>query len=206
MTAALSQNEDFYTQRTKLWTREAYERAVEAGVFRPDERLELIEGEIICKMTMNTPHATGIRLLEKYLNRAFAEGFDVRSQLPFALNDRSEPEPDIAVVPGSPRDYELEHPAAAVLIVEVSDSTLAADRARKAELYARACIPEYWILNISERTLEVRRLPAQTLELSVRHAYQLVRIHSEQESISPEVSSLASILVSDLCSSPSYRN
>jgi Uma2 family endonuclease len=198
MTATLFHNSNASQPRTKLWTRKAYDRAVEAGVFGPDERLELIEGEIVCKVTMNTPRATGIRLVEKYLSRAFTEGFDIRSQLPFALDDSSEPEPDIAVVPGSPRDYELEHPTKAVLIVEVSDSTLASDRARKAGLYARAGIPEYWILNVSERRLEVYLQPAPLSGSEDRHGYLAVKSYTETESISPQASPHAEITVSDL--------
>jgi Putative restriction endonuclease len=77
-----------------------------------------------------------------------------RSQGPVALDDESEPEPDIVAVPGTIRDYSGEHPARPVLVVEVSDSSLSLDRARKGNLYARAGLGDYWIVNLVERVLE----------------------------------------------------
>jgi hypothetical protein len=80
---------------------------------------------------------TGIRMAEEALRRVFATGWDVRGRLPVALDDDSEPEPDISVVPGSFRDYPCDHPARAVLIVEISDTTLRLDRGEKGSLRAR---------------------------------------------------------------------
>jgi len=88
------------------------------------------------------------------LSRIFGDGWDVRGQMPLALGDDSEPEPDVAVVAGSPRDYRDAHPTTAALIVEVADASVAYDRKRKAPLYARAGIPEFWLLVLSEEKLE----------------------------------------------------
>src|SRR5215831_19338892 len=108
------------------FTRAEYMLAAEVGILKPDERLELIEGEIYLKMSpQKAPHATTIRLVENALNRIFSEGHDVRVQLPLALGERSEPEPDVAVVAGSLWDYQIEHPTTAELVIEVSDTTLA---------------------------------------------------------------------------------
>jgi len=180
------------------WTRAEFERMAEMGLFGPDERLELIEGEIIQKMTQNSPHATAYRLAEQALNRAFATGFDVRGQLPLALGERSQPEPDIAVVTGAPRDYAQAHPATAVLVVEVSDTTLSDDRTTKAGLYARAGVEEYWIINLSDRFLEVHRQPAAMAEQPLGYNYRSVTRHTEEESISPLAAPHASITVADL--------
>ena len=79
------------------------------------------------------------------------------SQLPVALDDYSEPEPDAAVVPGDPRDYRASHPTSPVLVVEVAASRLAFDRRHTASLYARARITDYWVVNLVERVLEVHR-------------------------------------------------
>src|SRR5918995_6305447 len=128
------------TLRTRRWTRREYDRLVELGVFRPDERLELLDGVLMVREPQHAPHALVIRACEEALRVAFSAGWDVRVQLPIALDPHSEPEPDVAVVPGSFRDYPHEHPSRPVLLVEVSDTTLALDR-RKTGLYARAGVP-----------------------------------------------------------------
>jgi len=141
------------------FTRAQYEQMVQAGVFTPEDRLELLDGELIDMAPQKSRHATAIRLLEDGLRRCFTTGFDIRAQLPLALDERSEPEPDIAVVPGGPRDYRDAHPSHAVLVVEVADVSLAYDRTRKLAAYARAGIPEYWILDLNAENLEVCRRP-----------------------------------------------
>lgn len=133
---------------------------VEAGILGPDDRVELIEGEILTMSPQRSPHATGIRLAESALGRALGEGFEVRAQLPLALTADSEPEPDVAVVEGSPRDYRDAHPSTALLIVEVAEASPAYDRTVKKALYAACGIPEYWIVNLIERVIEVYRQPA----------------------------------------------
>lgn len=149
-------NLNFHPHR---FSRDQYERMVETGIFAPEDRLELLEGEIIAMAPQKSRHATAIRLLEEALRRCFDSGYDIRSQLPLALDERSEPEPDITVVPGSPRDYRDAHPDTAVLIVEVADASLVYDRTRKLSAYARAGIPEYWILDLDGEVLEVCRQP-----------------------------------------------
>lgn len=141
------------------WARSQYEQMITAGVFHPEDRVELIEGEIIQMTPQSSSHAVAVRLTEIALTSAFGTGYDVRVQMPLALDDSSEPEPDIAVVVGSPRDYRDAHPSTALSVVEVSDSTLAFDQKRKLALYARNGVPEYWIVNLSGRCLEVYRSP-----------------------------------------------
>jgi Uma2 family endonuclease len=143
----------------RRWTREEYERLVEQGSFYPGERVELLDGAI-CEMTPQTSfHAAGVRFSHRALDPLFQEGFDIRSQMPLALGLDSEPEPDLAVVPGCPEDYVTAHPSTAVLVVEVADSSLLRDRKAKAKLYARAGVPDYWILNLAKWCLEVYRDP-----------------------------------------------
>jgi Uma2 family endonuclease len=142
------------------WTRESFQKVADSGAFPPEARLELIEGEIVVREEpMRPSHANAVRRTERACQKAFSRGFDVRCQLPLALGGRNEPLPDIVVVVGSAEDFDIEHPTTAVLVVEVSDSSLKYDRTTKASLYARAGIPEYWILNLLDRNLEVYRSP-----------------------------------------------
>jgi Uma2 family endonuclease len=144
----------------KRWKRVEYERLVDCGIFEPGDRIELIDGLLLVSEPQSSPHYTAIQLVEQALTRAFGEGWTVRSQAPIALDDASEPEPDVAVVRGGIRDFATAHPIDPVLVVEVSLSSLAFDREHKASLYARAGRPEYWIVNLVDRVLEVRREPA----------------------------------------------
>lgn len=187
-----------YRPRRKIWTRAEYERMTALGVFSPDDRLELIEGEIVYKMPQNSPHVTGINLTAKTLRSLLTEQMHIRIQAPMALGNRSEPEPDVAVVAGTERDYEESHPTTALLIVEVSDSTLRTDRTTKAGLYARAGIAEYWILNLVERVLEVHRQPARMPGYPLGYFYQQVTRYEESERVSLLIIPGAQITVSDL--------
>ena len=146
----------------KCWTRAEYEHLIDLGAFTTRDRLELIEGEILEKMPQNEPHEAGIMFCTEILGDIFRAGYVVRAQLPLSLGANSVPEPDFAVVNGRSRDFVQRRPTSAVLIVEVSDSSLAYDRTTKAKLYARAAVPEYWILNLNERILEVYRKPVGT--------------------------------------------
>jgi Uma2 family endonuclease len=145
--------------RPYRWDRYSYERMAEAGVFPPQAHAELIDGEIVEMSPEGTLHYTVLSLPEHALRQAFGPGRLVRTQAPFVIDDDSEPEPDIAVVPGSPRDYLLAHPRRALLLVEIADSTLEYDRDVKSALYARAENPEYWLVNLQERRVEVFRDP-----------------------------------------------
>jgi Uma2 family endonuclease len=143
----------------RRWSREDYERMVEEGFFRPDERVELVDGVIYEMSPQSVRHAVAVRLARQLLGRIFSSGFDFLVQMPMALGEDGEPEPDIAVVPGDPRDHLTSHPRTALLILEVAETSLQHDRERKAGLYAKAGIPEYWILMLGSRQLEVLRDP-----------------------------------------------
>ena len=169
----------------RRWTRHEYERMAETGILAPDERVELLDGEILRVTPQGARHARAIRAAEEALRSAFQRGYDVRVQLPLALHLFSEPGPDLSVVPGSWRDYDTDHPESPVLVVEVADATLAFDRDDKASLYARAGVPDYWIVNLADRRLEVYRDPAP--EAAARHgwAYQSVQHFHPGERVSP---------------------
>jgi Uma2 family endonuclease len=184
--------------RTRRWSRVEYERLIEKGVFRPGERLELIDGELVVREPQGTPHAAGIRLAEEALRRAFGPGWDVRVHLPVALDDASEPEPDVAVVPGGPRDYLRAHPSAPVLVVEVAEASLAFDREQKASLYARAGMPDYWIVNLVDRVLEVHRQPVPSRSAPSGWTYAALRTLGPTDVVSPLAVPSARIPVADL--------
>ncbi len=131
----------------------------EAGILRPDERLELIEGEILTKTPQRSRHAAVISKVETALRQAFGGDSFIRIQMPLALTDESEPEPDLAVVRGAPDDYMGDHPSPALLVVEVADATITYDQTRTAVLYAIHGIPEYWIVNLCDSCINVYRGP-----------------------------------------------
>jgi Uma2 family endonuclease len=185
-----------YPQR-KRWSRAEYERFVAMGAFLPEDRLELIDGDLIQQMPQNTPHTTSLRLTDRAMNRIFGDGYDVRTQMPLICGE-SMPEPDIAVVIGNPRDYRLAHPETAVLIVEISDTTLGYDRSTKGSLYARAGVIDYWIVNIADRLLEVHRDPAPMAEQMFGWHYRSILPYTEDQSIAPLAAPDLLISIADL--------
>ena len=123
-------------------TRHEFERMVGLGVFT-DKRVELIDGYIIDIVPQSSLHALAIRKTEETLRRALACEYEIRSQMPLALDDASEPEPDVAVVPGKMQDYRDSHPTTALLVVEIAYASLDKDQDLKKALYARNAIQEY---------------------------------------------------------------
>ncbi len=172
-------------------SRVEYDRAVEAGAFEPDAKLELIDGDLNALTLEGVSHTTGMNLTADRLRRVFDSGFHVRVQNPLAVDDYSEPEPDVAVVRGAIRDYDRGHPTSAVLVVEVSNESLPYDRTLKQRLYARCGIPEYWILAIPENRLEVYRDP-------VGDSYRSVTNHAAGDKVAPLAGPDARIAVDDL--------
>lgn len=181
-----------------LWTVKEFQRAYDLGAFGFDTRLELIEGEIIRKMPQKEPHTWAVRAAEEALRSIFMPGHDVRTQLPLVFGLRNKPEPDIAVVIGSFDDYKRKHPTTAVLVVEVSDSTLALDRTTKAALYARASIEDYWIVNLPDGVLEVHRQPAAMTDQPLGHHYRSITRLVPTDTVTPLVSPDSVIAVRSL--------
>ena len=182
----------------RRWTRAEYERLIEIGVFRPGEPLELLGGELMVSEPQGSAHYTAIGLVEDALRAAFGLGWLVRTQGPIALDDDSEPEPDIAVIRGTRRDYSRGHPSRAALVVEVAESSLSLDREYKGSLYARAAVADYWILNLIERVLEVYRQPVEDPATRFGWRYALAEVLPPGSSVSPLAAPTARIPVSDL--------
>src|SRR5215813_12924777 len=185
------------TVRTRRWSRIEYERLVDLGVFRPGERLELLDGLLVVREPQNAPHATAVRAAQETLRRAFGPDWDVRPQLPVALDDDSEPEPDIAVVPGSYRDYRGAHPSRPALLVEIADTTLGSDR-RKGSLYARAGVADYWIVNLTDEVLEVYRRPVASEPSRFGWTYAEAHVLRRGETIAPLVAPHAQVSIDAL--------
>jgi Uma2 family endonuclease len=184
--------------QTRRFTRLEYERLTELNFFQPGERLELIDGLLIVREPQDSPHATGVRLVLGALRAVFGTGWIVDSQLPVALDDYSEPEPDAAVVPGDPRDYRDAHPTRPVLIVEVAESRLAFDRRHKASLYARAGIADYWVVNLVERVVEVYREPVADSSAPYGFRYRSVTRLAPPATVTPLAAPSATIPVAEL--------
>jgi Uma2 family endonuclease len=133
--------------------RTEYERLVELGVFE-GERIELLYGVLVRMSPHGPPHDSAIQRLTRLFVQSLSDRAEVRIQSAFAASDGSEPEPDVAVVPLG--DYVEAHPSAALLVVEVAVSSLETDRELKARLYAECGVPEYWVVNVIDRLIEVR--------------------------------------------------
>ena len=175
------------------WTRAEFARLDDGG-----ERYELIQGELVKKMGMKGPHAVVVDLLTGALKQIFMVGFAVRMQLPMAVSETSEPEPDGLVVEGNSRDFLGDHPTTAALVVEVSDSTLATDLGVKVALYAEANVSEYWVVDINARTLHVYRTPISSPALPNGYGFQTVTLLGDTDSVSPLAAPGSSILIADL--------
>jgi Uma2 family endonuclease len=187
-----------YPIRTRRWTRKEYDRLVELGILHEDERVELIGGQMIVAEPKGTPHSTSVALTAEALRVAFGAGWFVRQQDPVALDDESEPEPDIVVVMGTPRDYVAEHPSRPALVVEVSESSLRLDRRYKGSLYARAGLADYWIVNLVDRVLEVRRRPVAAPAAAFGWRYADVKIVRPGGAVAPLARPDAVIAVTQL--------
>lgn len=166
------------------WTRHEYHRMVDMGLFE-DRRVELIEGQVIDMAAMRSPHAVSVDLVDVALKAIFGSDYYIRQQKPFVVNDISEPEPDVAVIKGRIRDFANAHPAEAVLLVEVADSSVTYDRTVKQSLYASAGIADYWIVNLADRQLEVYRQPVAEPDAKYGFRYGVSTIYQPGQVVTP---------------------
>lgn len=139
------------------WTVADVRRMIESGGFEHPERFELVEGLIVKKMGQNAPHKIGLMLVLEAMRSVFEGNAKVVAGVPLSLSDQSEPEPDVMVVNSDLR-REI-RTKDALLVVEVADTSLKTDQTTKAALYARHGIPEYLLLDVANRRLEIRRRP-----------------------------------------------
>jgi Uma2 family endonuclease len=144
--------------RIRPLLRAEYDRLVDAGVFE-GERLELLRGSLVTMSPQGEEHCSSIEALTQLLVLALAGRAVIRCQLPLAISDDSEPEPDFAIVPLG-RIKGTGHPKTAHLVIEVSASSLPRDRVFKSALYAEHGVPEYWLVDVTGRRVLVHRDPA----------------------------------------------
>jgi len=182
--------------RTRRWTKAEYYRMAEMGWFH-GQRVELIEGEIVVMSPQSPSHFAGVDRAAAVLRTALGTGFWVRMQGPIDLGVYTEPEPDVSVVRGTAADHS-NHPKSTLLIVEVSESPLAFDRREKLGLYARAGVPEYWILNLVDDQLEVHRDPSPDGAHPNGFRYAKVVVLRPGDSVTPLAVPQASIPVASL--------
>jgi Uma2 family endonuclease len=181
--------------RPRRWTKEEYYRLGELGFFE-GQKVELWDGEIVVMSPQKPLHYSVTERVAGMLERHFGAGFHSRMQGPLDVGGDTDPEPDIAVVPDG--DYSAAHPRGALLIVEISDTTLATDRGRKASLYAHGAITDYWIVNLVDRQLEVYRNPQPDPAQLYGHGYAEQAIFQPSATVSPLAAPHVAILVADL--------
>ena len=147
--------------KTHRFSVEDYYRMAETGILKPGARVELIEGEIVDMMPIGPFHSGSVYELARLFNAMSKDRWVVGTQGPLHLDEHNMPEPDIMLLrpPGS--HYKTTHPSPedVFLIIEIADSSLAHDQNTKLPLYARAGIPETWILNVPQKQLEIYRQP-----------------------------------------------
>ena len=183
----------------RRWTRVEYDRLADLGVFE-GEPLELIGGQLIVAEPKGTYHSSAVTAAEYALRAALPSGWIVRTQQPVSLDDESEPEPDVVVVPGRPGDYRHAHPERPVLTIEVAHSSLRFDRERKGSLYARAGIEDYWIVNLVDGVLEIYRDPVSDTSATYGWRYRSVTTLAPPAVATPLAFATSLIFVADLVS------
>ena len=182
----------------RRWTRHEYARLIDHGFLGEDAPVELLDGLLLVKEPQHSLHRTAVLLVARAVERAFGEGWFVQTQSPIVLDDRSEPEPDVCVVLGSPRDYVEAHPRHTALLVEVAQSGLRLARGRKAAAYARAHVADYWVVNLIDRVLEISRQPTGPGPSRPRWGYAAIRTLGPDDTITPLAAPSAGIGVADL--------
>ncbi len=177
-------------ERDPGFTITSYFQLVEKGCLEADDRVELLEGLVVASPPAGPLHASVIMCIDQALRAAIGDRASIRVQMPLLVPPRSAPEPDVAVVAGFARDYRKSHPLRAMLVVEVSESSLPQDRLTKSRIYARAGVPEYWIVNLRDEVLEVMREPdpekrifGSTRKLELHETVELVALPGARISV-----------------------
>lgn len=181
--------------RHRLWTAVEFDHMGDFGLFE-GRRAILMDGVILEWGQMDPPHAITLYLTLEALRPLFGSGWLVRSQMPIHLADDTNPMPDVAILPGHPRDFQDGHPTTATFVVEVSDTSLDYDQTVKAEKYAAAAIPEYWVVDVEGRRLLVFRDPYP--HPAGGHAYRNHLTLGPADAVAPLAAPHASVRVADL--------
>jgi len=153
-----------------------YERMVETGILDKDDRVELIDGEVIAMSPIGPPHAGIVNRLNAYLNRQLAGTAIVSVQNPIRLNDYAEPQPDLAILRPKDDFYAHAHPTPAdiLLLIEVADSSLEYDSNEKMPRYAQEAIPEVWLIDVDRQSVTQYAHPIITV-----YRHQITLVHGQ---------------------------
>ena len=179
------------------WTIAEYQKLGKHG-FLDGVNTVLVYGEILVMPSPGPRHTLAVGLADDWLRATFATGYYIRNQGGLDVGTRSDPGPDLAVIPGQRRDHAADNPRAAALVIEVADSSLALDTTEKAELYATAGVPDYWVLDLENRRLIVFRDPVPLPAGLGATAYRTRTEHGPAESVSPLTAPAATVRVADL--------
>jgi Uma2 family endonuclease len=175
-----------------------YHQMVRSGILGEDDRVELLDGLLVRKMSKNPPHSTATGIVQDVFQAIVPGGWHVRVQDTLTLWD-SEPEPDLVVARGQRRDYQNRHPGPAdlALLIEVADSSLDRDRVTKKQVYAAAGVPLYWIINLVDQQVEVFTEPTGAADLP---DYRTLQIYTRGQSVPLMIGEqqIGPILVNDL--------
>lgn len=170
-----------------------YYRLAQAGILTADERLELLDGEVIELSAISSHDAACVRRLNAFLSRLFRDKVIVSVRHPVHLDEFSEPQPDVALLRWREDFYAESHPTPpdVLVVIEVADTSVEYDRKRKLPLYARAGIPEFWLANLPEDRFEIHTEPRGD-------EYQSVSVVRSSETINSEAVAGLSVNVSDI--------
>lgn len=171
--------------KPKRFTIDEYHRLIELGLFTDQERIELIRGELMQMTAKGRVHTVCSSILCRQLDRLLGDRAVIRGQDPITLNNYSEPEPDIVIAKGKDEDYLIHHPYPAdiLLVIEISDSTLAYDQTTKLNLYAEAGIVDYWIVNLPAGQLERYHQPYQNAQKNFSYLSQQISLPHQSVTI-----------------------
>jgi Uma2 family endonuclease len=175
------------------FTVDQYFGLVEAGLLAEDDRVELLEGVVVSMSPRTARHDAAVCRVHETLRSGMGDRAVVRVQCTLVLPPHRAPEPDVAVVPGTLRQYDTKHPTMALLVVEVADASLPQDRITKARMYAAAGVPEYWILNLRDDQIEVHLVPDPTAGV-----YREVRVARAGDELVPALLPGVRVAVADL--------
>jgi Uma2 family endonuclease len=184
---------DAYVPMLRRFTADEYERMIETAILRDDERCELIGGVIIAMSPLGSLHVACVNRAAKLFIRLVQDSAIVSVQNAFRLDEKSRPQPDLAIIRQRDDDYDMQLPGAedVLLLIEVSDTTIDFDRNEKAARYAAAGIPECWIVDLQNQLIEAHTSPADGIYHNIKRA-------TRGETLTPQYDAMAIVSVIDI--------
>ncbi|CAN5608796.1 Uma2 family endonuclease [soil metagenome] len=195
MTATLQRKPKAETSpKVHRWTRKEFYALCDSGWFA-DKRVNLLNGRIVVMPPPGPEHDYTLDSLNAYIRSLIPTGYYLREQRALAIGKFNDPVPDFAVVPGSYHDYAKQHPTQAIFVAEICNTSHRVDLKFKPEIYARAGVPEYWVLDLVKRRLIVHRDPVTE---GKKHRYAAVHTFEAAQSVAPLLAPQAAVKVESL--------